>query len=366
MQLGRTKVTGRLGMNFVERVALEAHSKPIPVPEDLDTGIDGFIEFSELDGVSRLIAFQIKRGASYFDETGAKCQVDSEHLRFWGQYMIPVFLIVVREDESEAFWMDVREYVRNNPSIANRRSLVLRPPRDHRFDAVALGRAIRYSAQPYGFGDAVSALTDASAGTRLSALSHLYRFKMERRTPLCLSAALRIDEDLSVIGALCDFYSRYLPHPEWSFSADRHLSFYARSLLADFPEAQLLRLLEAFSDDEDCGGWDGSVEIFGMAAEEIWIRQDVIERGSLQQGIAQVILHASTPEHLLSVVANPRVSLNIRRGAVALFGYLGYTCETEYLDGLIVGASDAPLCALLTWLRYWIVEESAEDISNLD
>ena len=83
MQLGRTKVTGRLGMNFVERVALEAHSKPIPVPEDLDTGIDGFIEFSELDGVSRLIAFQIKRGASYFDETGAKCQVDSEHLRFW-------------------------------------------------------------------------------------------------------------------------------------------------------------------------------------------------------------------------------------------------------------------------------------------
>ena len=367
MKLGRTKVTGRLGMNFVERVALEAHSKPIPVPEDLDTGIDGFIESSELNGVSRLIAFQVKRGASYFDGAGAKCQVDSEHLRFWGQYMIPVFLILVREDESEAFWMDVREYVTNNPSVTNRRSLVLRPPRDHRFNPVALRRAIRYSAQPYGFGDAVSALTDASAGTRLSALSHLYRFRMERRTVFCLSTALRIDEDLGVIINLCDFYSRYLSYPESSFGADRHLSSYASALLAGFPKAQLLRLLEVFSDDEeDCGRWDGAVEIFGLAAEEIWIRQDVIKRGSLQQGIAQVILYASTPEQLLSVVANPRVSLNKRRGAVALFGYLGYSCGTEYLDGLIAGACDAPLRALLTWLRYWIVEESAEGISHSD
>ena len=157
------------------------------------------------------------------------------------------------------------------------------------------------------------------------------------------------------------------PNPESSFGADRHLSSYASALLAGFPKAQLLRLLEVFSDDEeDCGRWDGAVEIFGLAAEEIWIRQDVIKRGSLQQGIAQVILYASTPEQLLSVVANPRVSLNKRRGAVALFGYLGYSCGTEYLDGLIAGACDAPLRALLTWLRYWIVEESAEGISHSD
>ena len=33
MRLGRSKVTGRLGMNFVERVALKAGAKPIPVPD---------------------------------------------------------------------------------------------------------------------------------------------------------------------------------------------------------------------------------------------------------------------------------------------------------------------------------------------
>ena len=34
----------------------------------------------------------------------------------------------------------------------------------------------------YGFGDAVAALTNPDAGTRLSALSHLYRYRAERRT----------------------------------------------------------------------------------------------------------------------------------------------------------------------------------------
>ena len=242
--------------------------------------------------------------------------------------------------------------------------VAVRPPQDHRFDAVALDRAIRYTAQRYGFGDIVSALTDAIAETRLSALTHLYRFRMERRTLFCLSAALRIDQDLRVIGNLCDFYSRYLSHPESPFGVDSHLSSYARAMLAEFPEAQLLRILEAFSDEEEeDGGWDGAVEIFGLAEEEIWTRHDVINRGSLQQGIAQVIRYASTPRQLLSVVANPRVSLNQRRGAVALFGYLGYTCNTDELDSLIAEASDAPLCALFTWLRYWIVTE-LEDLRH--
>ena len=70
---------------------------------------------------------------------------------------------------------------------------------------------------------------------------------------------------------------------------------------------------------------------------------------------------------LFSIVANQRVSLNQRRGAVALFGYLGYTCNTDELDSLIAEASDAPPCALLTWLRYWIVTElkGLRDQTNL-
>ena len=80
-----------------------------------------------------------------------------------------------------------------------------------------------------------------------------------------------------------------------------------------------------------------------------------------------MIHYTSTPRPLFSIVANQRVSLNQRRGAVALFGYLGYTCDTDELDSLIAEASDAPPCALLTWLRYWIVTElkGLRDQTNL-
>ena len=74
-----------------------------------------------------------------------------------------------------------------------------------------------------------------------------------------------------MLSSLCDFYSRYLSHPESSFGADGHLTSHAKKLLGYFPEAQLLRLLEAFGydDEEYCEAWDGAVEIFGMAEEEI-------------------------------------------------------------------------------------------------
>ena len=57
MKLHRNKVKARLGTNYVERVVLEAGAKPIPVPEDLDTGIDGLIEFSLKSGPAKLIAY---------------------------------------------------------------------------------------------------------------------------------------------------------------------------------------------------------------------------------------------------------------------------------------------------------------------
>ena len=358
MQLHQAKIKGRLGMNFVERVALDANCKPIPVPEDLDTGIDGFLEFGARDDVSRLIAFQVKRGTSYFDDLGPKCRVHARHLSYWRHYEVPVFLIVVRDDESEAFWMDVREYSRAPRRSVEGETVVLRLNRH--FSAVALAHTLRRSAMAYGFDDAVAALTNPDAGTRLSALSHLYRYRAERRTPFCLAAALRIDSDQGVIGSLCDFYSRYLAHPETPFGVDRHLSSYAATLLTHFPEGQLLRVLEAFGENQesaDCELWDGTVEIFNLAEDQIWVRHDVIARGSLQQGIGQVLRHVATPEQLIAVATDARVSLSSRRSAVAAFGYLGYTCDTEQLDGLIAGARDAPLLALLMWVRYWTVRD---------
>lgn len=353
----RNKLIGRLGLNFVERVALTAGCKPIPVPEDLDSGLDGFIEFDEAETPARLIAFQVKRGSSFFDGRGPKYRPSARHIHYWMEYPIPVILIVVREDESEAFWMDVRQHIRESPSRTDRRSFVMRPPGRQRFNSVALASAIRELARPSDFGDAISALSGTTVEARRAGPSLLYRFRFDRRTLFCLAAALHFETNREAVAALCDFYSRYLPHPEASFGVDQSLSHYAMSLLANMPTAQLLIILDAFNDDEHYGDWDGATEIFNLNEDEIWVRQDVIERGTIQQGVAQVVAASASPERLLSVAGDPQVSLRQRKSALALFGYLGYSCSIDYLDQLAHGESDRPYQALLVWLRHWIRTE---------
>ena len=104
MKVTPNKLSGRLGMNYVERVALKAGCKPIVVPEDLDTGIDGFIEFADGERIS-LIAFQVKHGSSFFDKRGAKHNADPRHWRYWMNYPLPVILVLVHANDIDAFWM---------------------------------------------------------------------------------------------------------------------------------------------------------------------------------------------------------------------------------------------------------------------
>ena len=224
-------------------------------------------------------------------------------------------------------------------------SMVLRPGRP--FDAAVLGRTMRGTAEAYEFGTAIAGLTDVVATVRLAAVAHLYRFRRERRTLFCLAAGLRTDADPVVLCHLCDFYSRYLSHPEASFAdLDSQLLDYAKTLLADFPAAQLVRLLDAFGgDEEEFGAWDGAVEIFGMTEAEIWSREDMVTRGSLQQGIAQVMLYAAPREALLAIAADVQVSLSARCAAVALLGYLGYSCAAERVKGAARGDTRAAVAS---------------------
>jgi Domain of unknown function (DUF4365) len=357
MPLPPRKVTGRMGMNFVERVALAAEAKLITIPEDLDTGVDGLVEFEQPDHTVSLVAVQVKRGSSYFDKSGAKCATDARHMRYWMNYAVPVILVVVNDDETEAYWMDVRQHLRDHPSVAHDGPFTLHPPQNQRFTSDALVKVIRRLASVNDFGQAVVALSDPLVETRLSALSLLYRFRMERRALFCLAAALRVELDADAIRLQCDFYSRYLSHPEMTFGADSLLRKYAQDLLTDASRGQLVRLLQAFNDDEHYGDWSGATELFAFGNDEIPDRHAIIERVTLQQGIAEVVAAAASTELLLEVALDSNVPVNERRAAVALFGYLGYECPLQKLDDAVASEPDPALNALLRWVRYWLAQD---------
>jgi len=356
VKLSPAKVTGRLGLLRIERVTLAAGHKVIAIPEELDTGIDGFIEFSDSGTGARLIAFQSKCGPSYFDQSGPRHSSDSKHLRCWMQYPIPVLLIVLADDDQNTplFWMDARSHIRSNPSMVESGPRVLRPPLTSTFDAQSLNGAIRDLAEPSDSSPTAQLLSDPSADVRLSVLSLLYPFRCERRAVFCVAALLHTETSPENLRTLLDFYSRYFSHPEAGFACDKSISRYAYSLISGFSTMDLLRLLAAFNDDDHCGDWSGATEIFRMSEEEIWHPLDSIARGTPQQGIAEIARAVTSPDQLLTIIRDVEVSVKQRNAAIVLFGYLGFRCEPAVLSRLIRKTPDDTMRALLTWLRHWM------------
>jgi hypothetical protein len=253
--------------------------------------------------------------------------------------------------------MNVTQYVLDKPEVLQQGSHVLRPA--ERFDVVALREAIRPIATAAAFDDVLAALLSPDPERRLSSLSFFYPLRHEKRTPFCLSAAIREETDPVVMAHLCDFYSRYLPHPEVSFADVRPaLRAYAADAMREVPTRALMNILIAFGDEDEIGDWSGMGEIYGVSEDEIWDRDAIITRGTVQQGIAEVVGIAATPERLLAIVADNAGGISERRAAAGLFAYLGYSCDLGKLDALRGDIADGPLSAILFWLRYWIRVEA--------
>jgi len=159
-KLSPAKLKGELGWNFVAGVVLETACKPIPHPEALDTGLDGFIEFPDTGDGAGLVALQVKRGASFFGVNGARCPADVHHFVVWSRYPMPVIAVVVSDDASEAYWMDVRKHLQDNPDQIAAGPFVLNLPRDQFFDRNSLSGVIR----------ALALRSSGSAGAALSML----------------------------------------------------------------------------------------------------------------------------------------------------------------------------------------------------
>ena len=347
-------------MLYVERQALLGGCTLIAFPPDLDTGIDGFLEFPHPNG-SRLVALQVKKGLSFFDSRGARCHADTQHLRGWSIYAVPVILVVVRNDESEAFWMNVTQYVHERPEVLSQRSHVLRP--SQRFNVASIRAMTDTLATAFTFGDSLKLLLDTDPAVRAGSVSLFYPLRNDKRTPFCLSTAIREERDRAVMSGMCDFYSRYLPHPEFSFGVEQRLRDYATRLLVEAPRQALITMLEAFGDDDEIGDWSGMGEIYGIREDEIWGRHSIITRGTVQQGIAEVVGAAANSDRLWAIVADDTVPISERRAAAGLFGYLGFSCRLEELDALRARSGDDSLSAILFWLRYWIrVEADGETI----
>ncbi|HVD39601.1 MAG TPA: DUF4365 domain-containing protein [Solirubrobacterales bacterium] len=117
-KIGETEFTARYGINKVERMVLAARCVWRPTSLQ-DIGIDGQIEHVAPDGeaTGRLIAAQVKSGASYFRrKRGDRVlhEVSEKHAGYWATFPLPVILILHEEESDLTIWADARSALRRS------------------------------------------------------------------------------------------------------------------------------------------------------------------------------------------------------------------------------------------------------------
>lgn len=105
---------GRQGIAFTEFVISKLGHICRP-QEQNDRGVDAHVELVEQgthEATGEIVALQVKGGPSYLDEmtaTGFVHRGSLEHLDYWFNHRLPVFLVLVDTAKEKAYWREITE-----------------------------------------------------------------------------------------------------------------------------------------------------------------------------------------------------------------------------------------------------------------
>lgn len=108
--MSRYTTTERLGINAVEKIVLEDLGWIFREQTISDVGIDAHIEtVNDGSPTGKLLALQVKTGASHFQDTGDALVYYSSsiHIDYWSDHSLPVLLVAHLPESIETYWVHV-------------------------------------------------------------------------------------------------------------------------------------------------------------------------------------------------------------------------------------------------------------------
>lgn len=106
------------GILFVQNVVEKSGCVFSRISLENDYGNDCYIEFfSDEVATSFCVFAQIKSAITYKSNSGYKIPTDKDHLEYWSNHSNPIAGIVYDSDINEAFWVNISEYLINNPQV---------------------------------------------------------------------------------------------------------------------------------------------------------------------------------------------------------------------------------------------------------
>ncbi|RYM35720.1 DUF4365 domain-containing protein [Brumimicrobium glaciale] len=113
----QTNATSKKGINYIKRVIKSVNCEFHSIHQENDIGLDAIIELNDNSGrKGRLVAIQVKSGKSFFTTKAGKCKINiSDHREYWLNHDLDVYGIVYIPELFKAFYVDIKEYINNNP-----------------------------------------------------------------------------------------------------------------------------------------------------------------------------------------------------------------------------------------------------------
>lgn len=114
----QSKSTESKGIRYVKSVVENDNSIFQLIEPNNDQGNDAYIEFIlDEEATGSFVWVQIKSGKSYKKKDYYLLPADKDHFEYWGTNVAPVVGIVYDPELDTAFWLNITEYLHNNPTV---------------------------------------------------------------------------------------------------------------------------------------------------------------------------------------------------------------------------------------------------------
>lgn len=114
----RTNSTAKIGVDYLQAIVHKHNCIFQEIDTKNDLGIDAIIEIIKDESpTSNFFASQIKSGKTYFNKKTNLCKIPvKNHYDYWTKHPLPVYGIVYIPDLGCAYWVNIKKYLKINPS----------------------------------------------------------------------------------------------------------------------------------------------------------------------------------------------------------------------------------------------------------
>ncbi len=313
--MGTTKLISsamaKKGFNYVRNIIESSNSIFHEVHQENDYGNDAFLELVESEDVKGItLAIQVKSGVSFCTNSSCRIPASKQHFEYWKSHSLPVIGIVYDPNDNLAYWINITNYLDNNPEIISNGpytitfkkadfsrftmdnfETVFKPIHLKKQIQLSIDKSIIY----------LNSKNNTEHGLGLHVLLSLYC--NESRAWQAIFDIFKC-RDLKDLDPSIVFCLAHIPgHPDIYWGNGKSISTELRSdlraYMSSFSEHDIIKLLSLLDEDELS-----------------------FERGTLGQSAESIIsLLDQKEEKLLSVVKNSQYPIYIREASVTLFAY---------------------------------------------